>query len=410
MTYDRTYITEKFKGLIGFEPSFDVSNTDAQIDDDLADSSSGVYLNDLHALFTPENFANSVQQFSQFTVQAWSASSSYLKGKIVKHSGVIYKAIDVTDIGESPSTSPEKWAATTLLSEWFWKKYNSSVLSVIDRIMEEKKLNGHGKQLRGETSLFSRDGYAKDLVTKSSRFVGFEVNLLHPNMRIQLQRIGIQLDRALNVPIHIIYKDLDTEVELPYASTYKRFQTFDVSDQAFLSYEGPAIIGYYEDDLGAANAIYQNTTIFNSDYCTTCGGYDSGARSTWSQYAEINPVVIVDDEIEYVSDTNFGLNLVLSFYCDLSDVLIRQRDLLIPALKAQLLVTFMSEISNSIRANTSADVVANLAFNESKDWKDPDNPKYMLAKAIKAVSFDLSGLYDKCMPCQNKTNIRTLSI
>ena len=143
MTYDRTYITEKFKGLIGFEPSFDVSNADAAIDDDLAESSSGVYLNDLHALFTPENFANSVQQFSQFTVQAWSASSSYLKGKIVKHSGVIYKAIDVTDIGESPSTSPEKWAATTLLSEWFWKKYNSSVLSVIDRIMEEKKLNGH---------------------------------------------------------------------------------------------------------------------------------------------------------------------------------------------------------------------------------------------------------------------------
>ena len=60
------------------------------------------------------------------------------------------------------------------------------------------------------------------------------------------------------------------------------------------------------------------------------------ARSTWSQYAEINPVVIVDDEIEYVSDTNFGLNLVLSFYCDLSDVLDQAKRFTYPCIESSI--------------------------------------------------------------------------
>lgn len=409
MTYDQSYIVEKFRGLIGFKPSFDIANQIAAIDEDLATSTSGQYVNSLHPLFTPENFASAVQQFSQFTVSTWAIGTPYAKDKLVKYSGLIYIALRDTT-GDQPDTSSDDWKQTTILSVWYRNRYDAAVLEVMDKLKEEKKLEGHGKTLRQSTALLSNDGYSKDTETPSGRFVGFEITLKHPNLAVQLERVGLQLNADATVPIHIMYGDGDQEVEFAYASPYKRFKYIDITTPAFLSYEGSAIIGYEEADLGGAEAIYQGATVLDDDYCTSCGGVDSGSRSYWSEYVDIKPITIIDDELEYVTGTNFGLNLVLSFRCDLSDLLIRQKESLIPALKAQLKVFLLDDLAASIRSNGQADAMSNLAFSESRDWHDPDNPKNMLKRAIKALSFEFSGGYDKCLPCNGKVKIRTYSI
>jgi len=398
MIYDRTNIVENFRGLIGFKPSFDASNATAKIDESLKQSQSGQYLNSLHSYFTPEVFSNVANNYAEYSVSAWSNTTGYLKDDVVMYNAAYYVALRATTGGQ-PASSPSDWQKTTLLSRWVQDKYDGAVLATVDALMEANKLEGQGKELKGNLALFDGEGLKSNTITKSGRFVGFEIDITQPNISVTLQRMGMQLTQGATVPIHIIYNGVDTVIN-PTFNGNSRFNYQDVTPITFFDGMGPIQIGYYEDDLGPASAIYVNNQTFSQSPCYTCGSSDTGRRSTWGKWINVTPISILDDETAEHYDTNFGMNLTFSFRCDLSDILIREKMSLVPALKAMLKVTFMEAIAANVRNNQQADQTQVLVYNQLRDYQHPSNPYTELKRAIKALQFEFSNINPDCLPCK----------
>lgn len=403
MTYDRSYIVDSFRGLIGFMPSYDNSNAAAKVDDTLKLSVSGQYINNLHNYFTAEIFSSVSGNFKEYTVIAWSSSAAYKKDDVVMYNSAYYRSIQ-DGTNQSPSTETAYWRKTTLLSVWIQDKYDGAVLATVDALMEANKLSGHGKELRAVTGLYNAEGVKTNLITKSSRFVGYEINISESNMAVTLQRIGMQLNGQKAVPIHIIYNGEDTIVT-PTFSGNSRFNYQDIEPITFRSGMGPVTVGYYEDDLDTVSAIGMVSSTFAQAPCYTCGGSENGNRSTWGKYITVSPIASIDGDIDSY-DTNYGLNLAMSFRCDLSDILIREKMSVVPALKAMLRVMFMEAIAANVRNNKEADVTQTLVYNQLQNYQDPFGPKNQLKNAIKALQFEMSNINPACLPCASRIKIR----
>lgn len=406
MTYNRKNIARSLRGLIGFMPSYDASNVKAKIDDDLSESLSGYYVNNFHTAFTPEIFASTAQKFWGFTVREWSNAAAYPVDAVVRKANNIYQATQAATAGEDPALTPEKWKETSLLSIWFRNKYDSSVLNLLSKLSERKKLDGHGREYRGKTSLYTTGGSSTNVITKSGRFVGYQINVKQDNMSVQLQRIGMQLTQAATIPIHVITDDGDTIIDVEFFSDGGRnIKYADVDVTPFFSSDsGEVTIGYFEDDLGSASAIAFANSVFSQKPCYGCGSVDSPARFAWDPFIKVIPFSEKDDVPTADYDSNYGLNLVFSFNCDLSDLIIKQKLMVADALKAQLKMDLMSEIAGNVRNNAEAETVQMMLYTELKDFDDPENPKIALERAVKALDFNLSD-GSICMQCNKRTRI-----
>lgn len=405
MTYDQSQIVKNLRGLIGFMPSYDASNVKARVDESLTQSDSGVYMNYQHPFFTPEMLSSVAQRFSGFVVKDWSSTVTYQPGAVAKYQNLIYQCKESV-AAELPSASA-KWMETTLLSVWFRNVYDAAVLAVLTALKDRNKIDNHGKEFLGRTMLYTSTGVASDAITKSSRFVGFKINLNQDNLGVYVQRIGLQLTAAVaNLPIHIITADgTDTVIELSFNGGNK-FTYNDVTINPMLSGNGEVIIGYYEDDLGAAQAIgFGANSVFSQEPCYTCGGLDSNSRRAWDSLVSVNPFYRVGSEDTEKNDTNFGINLVMSFRCDMSDLIIREKYSLVSALQAQLKLMLMEAISKSTRNNQEADEAGVIIYNELRDYDDPEHPKRALNRAITALSYEFSG-NSACLRCTSRSGVR----
>lgn len=405
MTYNRKNIAESLDGLIGFMPSYDASNAKAKIDDDLSESLSGEYVNGLHPAFTPEIFSSTAQKFWGFVVREWQVGASYAVGSVVQKANVIYQALAPTT-GNDPATSPTQWKPTTLLSVWFRDKYRASAYNLLSKLSERKKLEGHGREYRGKVSLYNAGGASTNVIAKSSRFVGFQIEVKQDNLAVQMMRIGMQLTEQATVPIHIITDEGETIINVTFPSDEGKsikYKDVDVSP-FFSSNSGTITVGYYEDDLGPASAVAFTNSVFSQNPCYGCGRIDSTARFAWDPYIKVIPFSEKDDVMTANYESNYGLNLVFSFHCDLSDLLIRQKMMLVDALKAQLKMDFMIQVAGNVRNNQEADTTQMMLYTELKDFDDPENPKIALDRAVKALVFNISD-GSICLQCDKKVRI-----
>jgi hypothetical protein len=405
MTYDQSQIVRNLRGLIGFMPSYDASNVKAKVDETLTRSDSGVYVNYLHPFFTPELLTSVAQRFSGFVVKDWSSTVTYLPGSVVKYQNLHYQCIEQS-VTDPPLGSP-KWFETTLLSVWFRNVYDAAVLAVLNALKDRNKIDNHGKEFLGRTLLYTSTGVASDAISKSSRFVGFKINLNQDNLGVYVQRIGLQLTEPVaNLPVHVITADgVDTTIPLSFNGN-NRFTYHDVTINPFLSGNGEVVIGYYEDDLVGSQAIgFGANTVFSQEPCYTCGGLDSNSRRTWDSLISVNPFYRVGNDDTEKNDTNFGLNLVMSFRCDMSDLIIREKYSLVSALQAQLKLMLMEAISKSTRNNQEADDAGVIVYNELREYDDPEHPKRSLNRAITALSYEFSG-NSACLRCTSRSGIR----
>lgn len=406
MIYDRTSIVEQFRGLIGFRPTYDSSNTIAKVDSSLAQSYSGQYINEFHSFFTPEILSSVSDNFLEFSVRPYVGGDAYVKGDVVNYNGDIYQALQATT-GNSPATSTDHWRKTTLLSIWIQNKYDAAVLSTVDAMFEANRLDQYSKQLVASMALYDAEGSKSNTITKSSRFVGYEIDITQANLAVTLQRVGLQItgDTPTEVPIWIRYNGEDTEVPLTFTGK-GRFNYNDIPAMTFYYGMGPIQIGYYEDDLGANSAISLTSDVFSQNPCYACGSSETGRRGTWGKYIDVIP--FSEDSDGNVTEnyaTNFGLNLAMSYRCDLSDIIIREKVSFIPALKAMLRVSFLEALAANTRNNREADQTHILAYNQLNDNTDYFSPRNELKRAIKSLQFEMSGINPLCMPCNNKIRI-----
>ena len=422
--YNPATLLAAFRGLIGLRPSHNAQHEAARLDADLTVSASGQFADDLHPLFSAENFANAIAATEPYFVAPYDAQADYQPAAVVLDAldrMALYRA--VANSTGAALTDPTKWKPTTLLSVWFRNLYDSAVLEVAQALSAQKRAVQPARTLQNNTPLYVGDALRSNTVPKSGRFVGFLIELREASLVATLQRIGLQLSAAVPVTLYVFHSsqsDPIATIEVtPTAANRFHYQdvSLDAGPLTLDNEEGFYTIGYYEDDLGAASALRLINYVFNPGGCSGCHASDMSQRARWSSFVSVRPMAttyttqgVMDfakEDMAFELDTNYGLNLTLSFQCDLTAVLVSQKETFQTALLACLRYRLLDALAASARNSQQADQIAILAYNQSREWDDPMNPRKLYQKAIKELDLNLSGLSGLCFPSAARAGIRS---
>lgn len=415
--YNIEKVRQCIKGLVGWKPSQDPCAP--TLSTQIKASETGLFFNTSHPLLTIENLKMAAPEFHLFNWNSWDIAKAYIIGDVVDEGGVQYIAL-ADNTGLTPSANPAEWEAYDAFSTWLESNTDSFADEFVRALFTEKKLTGITKSIFEDKPLFLGLGRMDDLVVKSGRFVGWKFHILpHENLRLAISKLGFQFSETqTDLPIYLYHSSQVDALAKVLISTDKAF-SFRWSDQftADLFYnsadhapEGEYYLGYYEDDL-AGQAI--NRGIRLDARCTACADRSSISyhRRTLSKYFQAIPFSVRNDalngeqlfDVDYVSETwsnNYGLNAQLGLYCDLSDFLCRNKDLMAAALHKYVGLQFLKIIANSTNLSRINSATQQLAQMELDDRQGAYTMKQEVANLMKEVNFDFSNLGTVCLPCE----------
>lgn len=319
---------------------------------------------------------------------------------------------------------------STAYNDFLQKKYDQSVTKLMASVFQNKKLAEASKTLLSEVRLFEGVGNLAERLTKTGRFVGYKLTLKEYDTIAALSHIGLQLDTAQNINIYLYHTDSDVPIAT-FAVNHTKSVVFEwhivstiLSTLTSAMVDGSFRLGYYESDL-VGNAIKKDISFSGLTSCGSCHDAvrNKSLHSRWSKYVDIQPFYVnagdlnlgtrklwdVDQEL-YLDNNTFGMNIQMTVQCDVTRVLLQNKQILAQALAQQITVDLLTEMTFSLRDNQLKQKVAGLA---AVALDNQENGQYGEAKklreAIKALSFDLSDMSSLCMGCNTvRTKLKSV--
>lgn len=422
-------IQEQLLHLIGWKSG--PSLLGATICKTLTESTSGLYFQQAHPLITLDNLLSLAPDFDKLetygTYPEYNANAktqSYKKGDVVSYAGVLYKALKDTIPGV-PSALPEYWAETTQFSEWLESKVKDSISKAVSRFWSEKISEKTAKALCENKVLFDGAGRLSDTIPNKASIVGFEIIPIRAKgVTLKINKIGLQFTQPGDYKLYLMHSSRVEPVKtLTLTKAVKGFEWFNVSD-LFLPYESEEIdaggswyLCYKQSELPEGSMAIRKERDWSKGPCQSCSRREFLSWQAWSKYLEIHPFTtkefeedfelwdIADNRYDYSS--NFGLNLDVSVYCDMTDFIIDSQALFQDIILKQFAVDMLREFAYNpnIRANRHSinasrlDILYELDGDSSSLKKAGLN--YQLDVAYKAIKLDTQGLDRVCLPCKN---------
>jgi hypothetical protein len=423
--FNATTIQSCLSGLIGFKQHYNSAYD--RLDSDVSAALTGIYIDQtVHSLFTIENIAAVAENFSNTDVVAWSGTVTYKKGDIVLSASKIYESKVDDNTNNTPASSTSQWLETNLLSAYLRRLINGASLNLFTSVFQQKKLYEAGKTLLTDVSLYDGVGNLSKKVAKMSRFVGYQITPKFKDTVITIQWAGFQFDTANpEFPLYVYHssqrdpiEEITVNVNTPVSFTWKELSTTLKLRANSNTYgdNGTFFIGYYEDDL-IGRAIWKDQS-FSGSSCSSCSNIDSYLYRQWSKYFRLEPFYVEEaylnddktifdvEKAIYLTNQNWGLNFKLQVQCDLSDFICRSKFIFADALKKQVTHDLLRDMAYSMRDNQRKEKVQQLAMLALKGDKQDygKGAEADLQDAIKAISFDMSGISGVCMPCNSAGN------
>lgn len=404
-------------GLIGLR---DTKATDIDaIDSSLTSSSSGSYFDDFHPLVHTDNLVAVGPNFAAENYGTWSNAASYAIGTRKIYNNIAYQATKVggTTIGVLPSALTE-WK--TVFSAWIGEKINASIANLFNRLSAEKKLNLSTKSLFENLQLFTGPGNLHDTITNSGRMVGLEISPKHiNNITAVLNHLGVQFDSIqAGFSIYLYHSSRKAAVASMAITTTTAYKfewkslTAGSFDLDFVDYTnnidagGKWYIAYFEDDI-TGNAILKKYD-FETGPCSGCANMKDEVRiyNLWNKYVDIMPFYFAAtdldganlpdiDDIVYTSDTNYGLNLNISVFPDVTELILANKRIITYPLGLQFAYDMISWMlfNPTVRVNPAIINANQQAMLYERDGDaNTEGLKQRLSKAITALAEDLSKL------------------
>lgn len=421
-------LNEQLLHLVGWQQSYDTS--EVKLSDNLTQSESGMYFQQVHPLLTLPNLMSIAPDFKNTNFPEHDANSSYKEGVVVTLEDKYYKSIkDVP--ANTEITNDEYWIETNLFSEWLEDKTKASIIKLINKFINMKLADKASKSLIENKTLFDGTGRLTNLATNRDRFVGFEVDTVRSKgVTVKINKIGLQFTRPGKYKVYILHSSCDTPV---YSFEFEKLKSnsiewFKPKEDILLPYESQEIdaggswyIGYLQSDLPENSQAINRDRDWSTKPCKGCSRQEFLAWQAWSKYIEIHPFyvdenqLLVEDEqmyfdpeiMNFTYDANYGINLDVSVYCDLTDFIIKQKQLFQDVIAKQVAVDFLREFAYNPNVRTNrrsinasrTDILYELDGDSSSMKHSGLN--YELDLALKALNFSTQGLDRVCLPCVN---------
>ena len=413
-------IQDKMLHLVGWKQSYDLS--DIMLSSNLTQTESGMYFQQIHPLLTLDNLRSIAPDFQNYNWQVHDANKAYKSGEVVRIDDSLYKAIqDVpaeTDILDS-----EYWTETNPFSEWLEEKTKASIVKLVNKFINMKLADKATKSLIENKILFDGTGRLTNKIENRNKLVGFEIDTVRSKgVTVKIDKIGLQMTEPGSYTLYIFHS---SNPEPIYTLTFEKtkansLEWFKPKDDILLPYESANIdaggswyLVYKQSELPEnAQAIYKDRD-WSTGPCKACSRSEFLAYQAWSKYIEIHPFYISEDEefdpeiMNFTYDKNYGINLEVSAYCDLTDFIIKQRAMFQDVLSKQVAIDFLREFAYNpnVRTNRHSINASKLDILTELDG-DANSMRqsglsYELDIALKALSISTQGLDRVCLPCVN---------
>lgn len=421
-------LNEQLLHLVGWQQSYDTS--EVKLSDNLTQSESGMYFQQVHPLLTLPNLMSIAPDFKNTNFPEHDANSSYKEGVVVTLEDKYYKSIkDVP--ANTEITNDEYWIETNLFSEWLEDKTKASIIKLINKFINMKLADKASKSLIENKTLFDGTGRLTNLATNRNRFVGFEVDTVRSKgVTVKINKIGLQFTRPGKYKVYILHSSCDTPI---YSFEFEKLKSnsiewFKPKEDILLPYESQEIdaggswyIGYLQSDLPENSQAINRDRDWSTQPCKGCSRQEFLAWQAWSKYIEIHPFYVDENQLlgedeqmyfdpeimNFTYDANYGINLDVSVYCDLTDFIIKQKQLFQDVIAKQVAVDFLREFAYNPNVRTNrrsinasrTDILYELDGDSSSMKHSGLN--YELDLALKALNFSTQGLDRVCLPCVN---------
>ena len=413
-------IQDKMLHLVGWKQSYDLS--DIMLSSNLTQTESGMYFQQIHPLLTLDNLRSIAPDFQNFNWQVHDANKAYKSGEVVRVDDSLYKALqDVpaeTDILDS-----EYWTETNPFSEWLEEKTKASIVKLVNKFINMKLADKATKSLIENKILFDGTGRLTNKIENRNKLVGFEIDTVRSKgVTVKIDKIGLQMTEPGSYTLYIFHS---SNPEPIYTLTFEKtkansLEWFKPKDDILLPYEstntdagGSWYLVYKQSELPEnAQAIYKDRD-WSTGPCKACSRSEFLAYQAWSRYIEVHPFYISEDEefdpeiMNFTYDKNYGINLEVSAYCDLTDFIIKQRAMFQDVLSKQVAIDFLREFAYNpnVRTNRHSINASKLDILTELDG-DANSMRqsglsYELDIALKALSISTQGLDRVCLPCVN---------
>lgn len=413
-------IQDKLLHLVGWKQNYDLYTV--ALSDNLTQTESGMYFQQIHPLLTLDNLQSIAPDFQNYNWQVYDTNKAYKSGEVVRIEDSLYKALQDVPVKTSISDT-DYWVETNPFSEWLEDKTKASIVKLVNKFINMKLADKASKSLIENKTLFDGTGRLTNKIENRNRLVGFEIDTVRSKgVTVKIDKIGLQMTEPGSYTLYIFHS---SNPEPIYTLTFEKtkansLEWFKPKDEILLPYEsvntdagGSWYLVYKQSELPEnAQAIYKDRD-WSTGPCKACSRSEFLAYQAWSKYIEVHPFYISEDEefdpetMNFTYDKNYGINLEVSAYCDLTDFIIKQRAMFQDVLSKQVAIDFLREFAYNpnVRTNrhsinaSKLDILAELDGDSSSMRQS--GLSYELDIALKALSISTQGLDRICLPCVN---------
>lgn len=421
--YNATTVKEAIFGatpLIAWRQEENPANP--TLDSAIVTPTSGKYFNEAHPYLTLDRVFSIAPRFQDYVYTAYNATNDFVVDAIVSKGGLNWICILAHEVADEGAQDPEagssiywsEWTTGNQRSKWIKEKTQGYSLSVIDDILDYKKWTRTAKSIIEERPLFDGAASLVDLTAAKNKTVGFEIRVnRRTSVLAKLSKIALHLDQSQVVTIRLMHSSSNTAK-----------QTLAVTGGASsvfvdLNWELPYISG---DDAGGTYRIEFEHTAASVNHVKDWTpnpinrqGFGYNSWKLWSPYVDMHPYEVAtadkDDPSKrvFAYNDNFGMNLMVSVYCDYTAFFVRQLSAFQSALSKGIAVKFLREIAMNPNARISHNESTGNISKDELLYEIDGNPQGRatgLGKeyeiALKAVLMDTEGLDEVCFPCTKK--------
>jgi hypothetical protein len=324
--------------------------------------------------------------------------------------------------------------AEQTLSEWLTNVRKTSITTTLNDLMT-KKLSSHSiKTKLSDTQIFDSTARFSNILSKRGRFVGWVFRPVKSEHTYHsLTKLALQLtDPIADLPIFIYHSSqkeaIDTRlVTITKSSSVEWVTLLDADGEPdpillnYIDYDagGFYYIGYFEDDLINTSAIYKDYDLSVAP-CGTCNYFNGKAYKDWSKYVSIstayvngsdldNDDMVSVDKLNIENISNFGLNFRIETYCDITNFLVNNKNMIAPALQVRYAIDLLRYMEFApLRANAVTDQMKDSSFVAINGQKSENN--FIKVRGMihdyedymKGLNLDMSKLDPVCLPSASR--------
>lgn len=414
-------IVNSFRGLVGWESegeSLSAGNTA---------SDSGLYFQEAHPLLTLRAIKGIMPEDYSERYETYSKTKTYSKGdRVRQYTSIIYISL-VDDNKGNDVLEADYWAEYDPLNDYLSELTTRGIKKVATTFIRDKVIGLETKNIIDRRCLFDGTGRIDAKIPNSGKIVGFEITPLRAGgITTKIEKIGLQFyGNVGEVTMYLFHSSKREPVwtkTFNYTKDNGTFLWFDVED-TFLPYVngevnagGSWYLVYNQSELPS----YMEGINFGRDWsrepCGTCNKGDLALWRLMTRYVEFSPFYVSVDNWDgnlwdianniYTNTINYGINVMFSVGCDLTDTMIASRLDFANAIQLQVAsdslrtLALNPEVSvNRVQYNADRN---NILYETDGDGQGIKGLAGDLNRAFKALSFDMKGLDDICLACKSK--------